>query len=201
MKLSKLHEEYIPTRPILDCFCKTQECAGRFVKIRHWQTVCQWECIKLGYATRMDLNHNIFKNMKLTLTIQELEEPKTKEIYKGVFGTLTLQSHRDQLAEDLLEWAEKDKKYQEALALDEETPEVAPDKPTLQSINFALNIKSAPGLEEIIDQLTTDAINLDRKEARSKAMGRLGIGYDPAGDTKDITNTVVIDTKTNEIQN
>lgn len=149
----------------------------------------------------MDLNHNIFKNMKLTLTIQEIEEPKTKEMYKGVFGTLTLQSHRDQLAEDLLEWAEKDKKYQEALALDENTPEIAPVKPILESINFALNLKSVPGLEEIIDQLVADATNLDRQESRKKAMGRLGIGYDPAGDTKDITNTVVIDTKTNEIQN
>lgn len=192
MKLTKLHEEYIPTRPILDCFCKTQECAGRFVKIRHWQTVCQWECIKMGYATKMDLNYNIFKDMKLTLTIQELQEPKTKELYKGVFGTLTLQSHRDQLAEELLEWAEKDKKYQEALALDENTPEIAPVKPTLQSINFALNLKSAPGLEEIIDQLVTDAVNLDRKEAREKAKAKLNPGYDTSGDNQE---------KSNEIQN
>jgi hypothetical protein len=169
MKLSKLQEEYVPTRPILYCLCEKQTCSGKFLQIKHWQRYCQWECLRLGLATRMDLKYNIYINMKLTLTIQELEEPKTKDLYKGIFGTLILDSHKEEHAEAMLEWAEKDKLYREAIEKDENSPAIQPAKPILKGINFALNIKSVPGFEEIINQLITDAVNLDKKEKFEKA--------------------------------
>lgn len=169
MKLSKLHEEYVPTRPILNCLCEKQTCSGKFLQIKHWQIYCQWESLRLALATKMDLKYNIFTNMKLTLTIQELEEPKTKDLYKGIFGTLILDSHKEAHAESLLEWAEKDKLYREAIEKDENSPAIQPEKPILKGINFALNIKSVPGFEEIINQLITDAVNLDKKEKFEKA--------------------------------
>lgn len=197
MKLAKLQEEYVPTKPILSCLCEKQTCSGKYLKIKHWQNWCQWECLRLGFASRMDLKHNIFINMKLTLTIQEIEEPTTKELYKGVFGTLTLQAHRDKFEEDLLEWAEKDKFYQEALEKDDETPEFAPEKPTLESINFAVNVKSIPGLDEIVNQLVADAVNLDKKDKLEKMKAR----REEIKSQNQEEETLTQEEKPNEIQN
>lgn len=168
MRLANLNPEYAIVKEIKNCHCKGGGCSGKFLKIKHWQYVCQWEALRLFQATRMDLNINIFKNMKLTLTIQELEDKDTKELYKGIFGTLILQRHKDELEENMLEWAEKDKIYNDAVEKNEENNLIQPKKPELKGINFALNLKSVEGLEDIINQLITDATNLERNEKFEK---------------------------------
>lgn len=60
-KLSYLPDEYVVKNEILECNCKNQVCCGKFLKIKPWQKVCQWECIRLGIATDMSLNKT--KNM------------------------------------------------------------------------------------------------------------------------------------------
>lgn len=130
--------------------------------------------------------------MKLTLTIQEMTDPKTDQLYKGVFGSLILQKHKDELAEKMLDWVEKDKIYNEAIEKNEENNLIQPIKPEIKGINFAINLKSIDGLEEIINQLMTDAINLERKqtledmrkknkarnEAKKNGVKTGGIAYD-----------------------
>lgn len=168
VKLANIQEEYRLTKTIHICTCEGNQCSGRFLKIKHWQKYCQWECLKLGYATQMNLKYNIFTNMKLTLTIQEVEDENTKEMFKGVFGTLILDSHKEKHADEMLEWAERDKEYTEAVEKDEETTLTEPKKPVLTGINFAVNSKSIPGLDEIINDIISDAVNLDKRDSFKK---------------------------------
>ena len=168
MKLATLYEDYNPIHKIKTCDCADQTCSGKFLQIYHWQSYCQWESLKRGLATHMDLKHNIFKNMKLILTIQELKDEKTKETYKGMFGTLTLQRHKDLFEEEMLDYAEKHKTYLAEVEKNEENGLIEPVKPVLKAINFAINTKSIEGLDDILNNLVTDATNLERQEQFKK---------------------------------
>ena len=48
------------TKPILLCECKMQVCYGKFLQIKVWQKFCQWEEVRLGHATDISLEDNIY---------------------------------------------------------------------------------------------------------------------------------------------
>jgi len=48
------------TKPVLVCHCKAQTCCGKFLKMKMWQKHCQWEEVRLGHATDISLEINIY---------------------------------------------------------------------------------------------------------------------------------------------
>ena len=78
--------------------------------------------------------------MKLRLTIQELEDKETKEKFQGLFGTLSTRLPDP-----------KGKKLHKE-----------------EDINFATRVDAIPGLQKIVENLTTEALALKQKEKKAK---------------------------------
>lgn len=167
MKLS-IPTEYKLTKEIKKCVCVEQHCSGKFLKLKHWQTKCPWETLRLKYAFSMDLNDNIYKNMNLTLTIQEIIDPESKKPFKATFMTLILDSHRKIFSNEMLDYAEKHAIYSAEIGKDINSPAIEPVKPQLVGINTVWPVSTVPGLEEIINDITNDAISLERQDKFKK---------------------------------
>lgn len=98
--------------------------------------------------------------MKLTLTIQDVEDKKTKTTFLGLFGSLTTDQHVETHKKLLKQYNKNYLNYSKAVQENEETREIEPIKPEVQTINFVTTLKDVRGLEAIVNNIIKEATKL-----------------------------------------